>query len=135
MTVLSASGSGSGSAKAKKKKVKKLVLEGGGVPMSVRWLVWMELVASSSATLPAAGQSSGVMGGGLGGGGPGGRNAEALRALLDTVEGEGAERLKQAYRRMCPDVGWGDGECLSTRLFMWLDCHGDGRQRMVDKDV
>ncbi|KIY70085.1 hypothetical protein CYLTODRAFT_202028 [Cylindrobasidium torrendii FP15055 ss-10] len=92
----------------KKKKLKKLVLD-GGVPMSLRWLVWMEFVSSTALpNHPDGPGGGGPIGGGLGGGGPGGRNTEALKALLDAVEGEGPGRLKAAYRRMCPDVGWGE---------------------------
>ncbi|KAK0487211.1 hypothetical protein IW261DRAFT_1446485 [Armillaria novae-zelandiae] len=103
--------------KSKQKKLRKLVMEGGGIAMSVRWLVWMELVGGESKEQP---NTNGAMGGGILTSGPRGKSQAALTALLASETSSAsspAEKLVRAYRRMCPDVAASD-ELSSILTFL-----------------
>ncbi|PBK67318.1 hypothetical protein ARMSODRAFT_1086268 [Armillaria solidipes] len=105
--------------KSKQKKLRKLVMEGGGIPMSVRWLVWMELVGGEKDGKEQP-STNGAMGGGILTSGPRGKSQAALTALLASETSSAsspAEKLARAYRRMCPDVAASD-ELSSILTFL-----------------
>ncbi|KAK0485306.1 hypothetical protein EDD18DRAFT_1083460 [Armillaria luteobubalina] len=101
--------------KGKQKKLRKMVMEGGGIPMSVRWLVWMELVGGEK-----DGKEQPSTNGGILPSGPRGKSQAALTALLASEISSAsspAEKLARAYRRMCPDVAASD-ELTSILTFL-----------------
>lgn len=90
--------------------------------MSVRWLVWMELVGGDKDGKEQP-SSNGAVGGGMLTSGPRGKSQAALTALLaseTSTASSPAEKLSRAYRRMCPDVAGSDELSLILTFLLTL---------------